>query len=631
MASFVRNALCRARAFRSSLRPQPGCFAGLLLVQLLLVPLLADAAAAATLEPVTVTGAREPVALGDALQDVTVIDRATIESYTGASIESLLADQAGIQVSANGGIGSVSGVFIRGANSDSTLLLIDGMRYGSAAGTPIFSNLPLDQIDHIEIVRGPMSSVHGADAGGGVIQIFTRKGQPGFQAGASATLGSDSYGALDGAVRGGDGHLDYALSAGTQRTDGYPFTNPHAPFGNYNPNNDGFRQTSGSVNVGYALLPDWSIRVQGLDARGDVQFSDGYDPNRPGLTARSRMETISGSAVLKGKLAPDWSTTLRYGASRDDANIDVAVYGFDLGDFAMNQRSVSWQNDIVSPVGTVLAAVEQLRQSVSSNVVVFPVDHRDITSVQLGLDGHAGPHNWQGNVRSDENTQFGHQATGALAYGFDLTAQWRLGASVGTSFIAPSFDDLYYPGFGNPLLRPQHGRSEEVNLRWKTPQQQLRLALYENHFRDLIVFNGILPVNVAQSRIRGSSLEYKASLGAITLGSTLDVMVPEDLTDGTLLPHRARDTWSFNADWQVAAAWSLGGNVRASGQRYDDPANVQALGGYGLLALHGRWQFARDWSLALRGDNLTGHAVEPAYGYYAPPRQWFATLRYGGI
>jgi len=629
MTSFVRNALCRARAFRTSLRSRPGCGANSLLLSVLLLSGAASAPAA-VLDPVTVTGAREPVALGDALQDITVIDRATIESYTGASIESLLADQAGIQVSANGGIGSVSGVLMRGANSDSTLLLIDGMRYGSAAGTPIFSNLPLDQIDHIEIVRGPMSSVYGADAGGGVIQLFTRKGHAGFQAGASATLGSEAYGALTGGVRGGDGRLDYAVSAGMQRTDGYPFTNPHAP-GNYNPNNDGFRQTSGSANVGYAFLPDWSIRIQGLDARGDVQFSDGYDPTRPGLTARSRMETVSGSAVLKGKLAPDWSTTLLYGASRDDANIDVAVYGNDLGDFAMNQRSLSWQNDIVSPVGTVLAAVEQLRQGVSSNAVVFPVDHRTITSAQLGLDGHAGPHNWQGNLRSDENTQFGHQITGALAYGYDLAPQWRLGASGGTSFIAPSFDDLYYPIYSNPLLRAQHGRSEELNLRWKTPQQQLRLALYENHFRDLIVFKGILPVNVAQSRIRGSSLEYKANFGAITLGSTLDVMVPDDLTDGTLLPHRARDTWSFNADLQLAAAWSVGGNVRASGQRYDDPANVQTLGGYGLLALHARWQFARDWSLALRGDNLTGHVVEPAYGYNLPPRQWFATVRYGGL
>ena len=230
------------------------------------------------------------------------------------------------------------------------------------------------------------------------------------------------------------------------------------PYGDYNPNDDGFRQTAGSANIGYSFMPDWSIRLQGLDARGDVQFSDGFDPTRPGLTARIRMETVSGSMTLKGKVAAGWSTTLRYGVSRDDSNTDVAAYSFDLGDFATRQTMVSWQNDITSPVGTVLAAVEQLHQAVSSNEFEFPVDHRNITSLQLGLNGRAGPQSWQGNVRSDENTQFGHQVTGALAYGFDLAPHWRLGASGGTSFVAPSFDQLYYPFDSNPLLRPQHGR-----------------------------------------------------------------------------------------------------------------------------------------------------------------------------
>ncbi len=585
------------------------------------------------LDPITVTGAREPVPLGDALQDVTVIDRAAIDAHVGASLESLLAEQAGIQVSADGGIGAVSSVFIRGANSDSTLLLIDGMRYGSAsAGTPIFYNLPLDQIDHIEIVRGPLSALYGADAAGGVIQVFTRRGQPGFQAGGSATVGTEAYRALSGGARGGGDQLDYAFSAGTQRTDGYAYTNPHVPFGLFNPNSDGFRQTSGSANVGYAFLPGWSVRVQGLDARGDVQFAEGFDPAQPGLTARSRVDTASGTVVVKGNLASAWATTLRYGASRDNYDTDVAVNSYDLGRYTTNQQTLSWQNDIATPAGTVLAAVEQLRQGVSSDITAFTVDHRTVDGVQLGLNGRAGPHTWQANLRSDRSSQFGHQATGAAAYGFDLTPQWRLGASAGTSFVMPSFDDLYYPGYSNPLLRPQHGRSEELSLRWKTPQQQLRAALYENRFRDLIALDvNFLPVNIAQSRIRGASLDYNAQLGAVALGTTLDAMDPLDLTDGTVLPHRARHTLSITADWQLASAWSAGGVLRSAGQRYDDAANQQSLGGYGLLSLHGNWKFCRDWNLGLRADNLTGHAVEPAYGYQAPPRQWFLTVRYGAL
>ena len=243
-------------------------------------------AAPAPLESISVTAAREAIPLADALQDVTVIDRATIEAHAGASLESLLAEQAGIQVAASGGIGTVSSVFVRGANADSTLLLIDGMRYGSAsAGTPIFYNLPLDQIDHIEIVRGPMSAVYGSDAAGGVIQVFTRRGRAGMQADASATLGSQKTGALGAGVRGAAGSLDYALGLGTQRTDGYPNTNAHALFGIHNPNNDRFVQDSASANIGYAVVPGWSVRLQGLDARGSIGFADGFDPAQPGTTA----------------------------------------------------------------------------------------------------------------------------------------------------------------------------------------------------------------------------------------------------------------------------------------------------------------------------------------------------------
>jgi vitamin B12 transporter len=248
------------------------------------------------------------------------------------------------------------------------------------------------------------------------------------------------------------------------------------------------------------------------------------------------------------------------------------------------------------------------------------------------LNGKAGPHAWQANVRSDANSQFGHQNTGALAYGFELTPQWRVGASAGTSFVMPSFDNLYFPGFGNPALRPQHGRSEELNLRWKTFTQQSRLALYENRFRDLIALNtNFLPVNVGRARVRGASIEYDAYLGAVTIGSTLDAMDPSDLTDGTQLPHRARHSLSLKADWQFASSWSAGALVQALGKRYDDTLNVQSLGGYGLLGLHCDWRFERDWQLVLRVDNVTDHFVEPVYGYNAPPRQLFVTLRYGAL
>jgi len=622
ISRYLAPAAQRAVVFRllAPRLPWVACLAGAL-----------PALAAPPLDPIVITGAREPVALSDALQDVTLIDRATIEAHAGASIESLLAEQPGVQVATSGGMGSVSSVFVRGANSDSTLLLIDGMRYGSAStGTPIFYNLPLDQIDHIEIVRGPMSSVYGGDAAGGVIQVFTRRGQAGGDASASATLGSERYGAADVGVRGASGALDYALQSGVQRSNGYPYTNPHAYFGIYNPNPDHFEQTSASANLGYAFAPGWSLRVQGLDARGTVQFADGVDPTQPQRTARSLLGSTSGGVTVQGQAAPGWTTSLRLMASRDDYNTDIAVSAYDLGRFTTAQRLASWQNDVATPLGTVLLAAEQLHQSVSSTTTTYATDARTINGLQLGLNGRAGANTWQMNARSDTNAQFGRRTTGALAYGRDLAPAWRVGVSLGTSFVMPSFNDLYYPGYSNPALQPQRGRSKEINLRWRGESAQLRLALFDSRYQDLIALDAnYLPVNIGQSRIRGASAQATGRVGALTLGAVLDTMDPRDLTDATQLAHRARNSATLTADWQPAAALTLGASLRAAGARFDDTANLQSLGGYGQVGLHGHWQCNPLWRLSLRLDNATDHGYEPAYGYNAPPRQVFLTLRYG--
>ncbi|MBV8208700.1 MAG: TonB-dependent receptor [Burkholderiaceae bacterium] len=589
--------------------------------------------AIALAETVTITGSREPVPLSAALQDITVIDRAAIESYSGASLESLLDEQAGLQLSTNGGLGAVSNVFIRGANSDSTLLLIDGMRYGSAsAGGPLFYNLPLELIDHIEIVRGPLSALYGSDAAGGVIQIFTRRGEPGFHPSAAVTVGSEKYGAIDAGVRGGAGTVDYAVQAGGKRTDGYTFTNPGAGVF-YNPNRDGFSQQSASANVGYTFAPGWSVRIQGLGAHGNGEFSDGFDPSRPQLTGRNIFDTTVGNVVLQGKAMQDWSTTLRYGVSRDNYDVDIAVNAFDLARFTTVQQLASWQNDIATPIGTLLAGVEHLEQSVNGEPTTFPVDRRTVNSVLLGLTGKWGPHAWQADGRSDQNSQFGHQWSGAIAYGYQFAPAWRGTASMGTSFVMPSFDELYYPGFGNPLLRPQRGATDELSLRWKVKSEEARLTVYDSRFRDLIADVGpnFEPVNIGGSRIRGVTLETSAQFGAVTLSSALDAMSPRDLTNDTELPRRSRRTFSMKVDWAISEKWAAGARVHAAGPSYDDTLNLQPLGGYGMLSAYGSWNFLPKWQAALRLDNLTDHHVQPAYGFNSPPRQWFLTLRYGGI
>lgn len=587
------------------------------------------------LDPVTVTGARLAVPVSETLQDVTVIDRSAIDAHAGASIESLLAEQAGIQISSYGGMGAANSVFIRGANANSTLLLIDGMRYGSAtSGGPVFYNLPLDQIDHIEIVRGPLSALYGSEAGGGVIQVFTRRGQSGTQADASLTLGTEHYRSLATGVRGSTGGLDYALQLGGQRTAGYPFTNANAGY-SFNPNADGFSQSSASLNLGYAVAPGWSLRAQGLGARGNGDYADGFDPARPDLTARNVYASSAGSLTLTGTVSPGWSTSLRLGSSRDDYNSDVAVNAYMLGRFTTQQQQLGWQNDLQTPVGTLLAGAEHLSQAVGINSTVpptiLPVDRRTVDSLLLGLTGSSGRHSWQVNGRADRNTQFGRAFTGAAAYGFAVTPSWRLSASAGSSFVMPSFNDLYYPGSSNPALQPQRGDSDELAIAWREGGRQLRAGVYDNRFHDLIAYVGTsyTPANVGLARIQGLTVAYSDHLGPVALSSAFDWMDPRDLSDGTWLARRSRTAWSAQADWNLARDCTLGARIRGAGARYDDAANATVLSGYGLVSLFGNWQWRPAWQFALRVDNAGNRTVQPSYGYNAPPRQWFLSLRYG--
>jgi vitamin B12 transporter len=522
---------------------------------------------------------------------------------------------------------------MRGANSDGTLLLIDGMRYGSASfGGPVFYNLPLEQIDHIELVRGPLSALYGSDAAGGVIQIFTRHGEAGSQASAAATVGSQAYHALDAGVRGAQGGFDYAIQAGGQRTDGYPYTN--ANLGIYaNPNRDGFSQTSASANLGYRWASGWQLRVQGLGARSDADFSDGYDPTQASLTARNRFATSSVTTSLQGAPIAGWSTTLRFGDARDNDDTDVATSPYTLGRYTTQQTQISWQNDVDTPLGSLLVGVEHLRQSVSSDVTNYLVDTRTVNSALLGLTGKRGAHSWQVDGRRDANSQFGHVGTGAMAYGYAFAPDWRVSVSAGTSFVAPSFNDLYYPGYSNPALRAQRGISDELALQWATGVNRLRLALYQSQYRDLIAYAGptFLPVNVGRAKILGATLEGAAGFGPVAFSASLDSINPRDETDATQLTRRARNTASLMADWTLAPQWVLGARLQAAGMRYDDALNQTPLGGYGLWSAHAQWRFFPHWQVALRGDNLSNHSVQPAYGYNAPPRQWFLTLRYGGL
>jgi vitamin B12 transporter len=236
-------------------------FPSLSVVALLLPAPAAWAQTAPAPETVVLTATRTPQRVDQALAQVTVIDRTRIEAASGRTLAELLASESGVQFWSNGGLGKAASVSLRGLESRHTLLLIDGVRYGSATlGTPSWENIPLDSIERIEIVRGPMSGLYGSDAVGGVIQVFTRRGQQGFNPDASAVVGSRGHGELAAGARFGTGVFDGTLRVQHLRTDGFSATHPGVPFGNHNPDDDGFEQTSINGRLG-VRLGDWRVEA----------------------------------------------------------------------------------------------------------------------------------------------------------------------------------------------------------------------------------------------------------------------------------------------------------------------------------------------------------------------------------
>ncbi|MFD0666238.1 TonB-dependent receptor domain-containing protein [Ramlibacter sp. MAHUQ-53] len=579
---------------------------------------LAQSSASATaLRETVVTATRTDSRADELVSEVVVIERAAIEAAAGRTLPELLAREAGLQFASNGGFGQLSSVFIRGTSSRHAVLLVDGVRLGSAtAGIPIWETLPLEAIERIEVLKGPASALYGSDAAGGVVQVFTRKGQQGFRPGASVTAGSRGHAQATAGFAGGEGPLGYSL--GVQRTvdGGFSATNPRQPW-NYNPDRDPFRQDAFNASLRYDINRDWRADASVLYSDAISHFDDG-----PGLDARSALRASVVQGGVKGRLLPAWQTELRVSQGTDTNNSIQASWP---GSYRTAQNQVTWQNTVDTRLGAVLAGLEQRVQKVTSTTA-YVVKERTIDAAFAGLNGSAGAHSWQANLRHDRNSQFGNADTGFAGYGYRLSPAWRVHASYGTSFVAPSFNDLYYPGWSNPLLQPERGRNRDLGLAWSEGAHEVKLVHFDNRIRGFIT-SGMAPVNVPHARIDGWTLGYTGRVGAFALRASVDSLDPRDEVTGRRLPRRADTNATAGAEW-ARGDWRLGGTVLHVGQRFDDTANTKPLDAYTTLDVHAAWQFARDLSLQARVNNLTDRKYETVLGYNQPGRSAYLTLRW---
>lgn len=550
----------------------------------------AEATAEATsLNPLVVTAALAPRTADETLASVTVLDEATLRRQDPASLPDLLRGQPGVDVTSNGSFGKNSSVYIRGTGNDQNVLLIDGIRLRSAtAGGAAWQFLDPRMFQRAEIVRGPLGSLYGADAIGGVVQLFTPEGEEGDpQPRVSVGGGSFNTQRYSASLAGGSGGTRYYVAGSRFDTDGTPVRRGGE--------DKGYDNTSGLVRLSHTFDSDAEVGLLALRARGNTEFDGGES------------DFVQQVAGIYGELpvTGNWRSRLTLSEARDESD---TVQSFGASTFDTRTQTARWENTLGFGVHELVAGAEYSEDRVSSTTTYDETTRDNAAVFAQGLLDFS-PFAVQAALRYDDNQAFGDEVTGSLALGYDLDRHHTLRASVGTAFKAPSFNDLYFPGFGNPDLNAETSETYELGIRGQYRTLFWDLAAYQTDIDDLIAFtlqDGLFSAfNVDKARIRGIELAAGAEIDDWTLAAALTYADPENrsgLNAGNRIPRRAGQSLRLDVDRELGD-WSLGGSWIAQGYRYDDAANEQRLAGFGLVNLRAGWQFAPLWSARLTVEN----------------------------
>lgn len=590
----------------------------LVLSALATMPALAEVT---QLDDVVVTASRIAQPSRAVIADVTVVDRKELAAQGSSTLQDVLASQPGIQISNAGGPGKATSVFMRGTNNGQTLVLVDGMPFGSATlGSAALQNIPVSQIERIEILRGPAASLYGSGAIGGVIQIFTRQGSTGFNP--SASVGYGNYNTLDAnaSVSGGTDSTRYALTVARYQTDGTnAIVNPKNT--SFYADDDGYSNTSLSFSAQHKINAEHQVGLSALGIWGENHY-DGSILNKSWKNVaqsydyRDESFNGSGNVWLKSQFTPIWQSKLQAGVSVDDSKnfnpVSEKNYADVTSKIKTEQNQLSWVNDLSVLGGNVILGLETLEQKVSGDTQ-FDVDQRRTNSGLVGYLVNYADFSLQLNGRSDDNSQYGRHNTGTVGLSYQINNDWVVGTSMGTAFKAPTFNDLYWPKQGNPNLKPEDSNSKEAFIRFATNKLQASVTAYYNKVNNLIAWAPTstgtwLPSNIGEAQLKGVTVTSDWQSDNLIAGFSYDYLNAEDATAGSAsygkqLARRAKNSGVVYAGWQTPV-WSARVEVEGHGQRYNDAANKQSLPGYGLTNITASYQFAKDWSVNARINNL---------------------------
>jgi vitamin B12 transporter len=570
-----------------------------------------------------ITSARQAEPRAQATAANTVFTRADIERLQARSVPELLRRIPGVQVSSAGGLPSLS---LRGTGTAQTLVLVDGQRIASAtSGFARLDYLAIDNIERVEVIRGPRSSLYGADAIGGLIQIFTRGGKPGINPEVRLAAGSDQTFQRSLSLAAGTEQTRVHLGASLEERDGFDITRDNR---GADRDNDGQRNKALHLKLDHQFDAGWKAGLSLNDQRGKNEYDDAYE-FEPG-TPQDEFRVSSYSGYLDGQLSGIWNSRLELGRSFDRNRAVGSNYNDGL--LETTRHSAAWINRLQLSEHQQLSLGSDWYEDRLDATTAYQEDSRDNLAFFAQHSFQGESFSTELGLRHDDNQQFGSHNSWNAAFSLPVGQSQRWILSYGEGFRAPTFTDLYAPpAWGpNPDLKPETSKTYELQWRGEFDETQLEAALYRTDLEDMIAWGGTRMENVSQARINGFEasaarelLGWQASLG-------VSIIDPRDRDSGHTLARRAKRTLSIDLD-RTFGALSAGAGWHVSSARYDTIANSRELSGYGIFDLRAAWQshpelrweakvnnlFDRDYALATYDRSQGPNWFDPSqnYGY----------------
>ncbi len=610
-------------------------------LSLFLTPLISIQVQAEDIPEIIVTANRTTNTVDETIAPVTIITRKDIDRLQAQSVVDILKSTPGIDVKTSGGMGSSTSIFMRGTNSDHILVLVDGIPYGSATlGTTPFQYIPVSQIERIEVVRGPQSSLYGSSAIGGIIQIFTNKETRGQSFYADTGYGSDDTVEANAGFGYGNETSSFNIGVGYIDTDVYDFLGNPDP-ANADNDDDGFDNTSVSINGRHKFNEQFTLSGSYLLADGENQYDYTNGLNLATTKTRTEFKQQVASIVADLKINDIWSSQLLIGQSKDESDNYQYPYfetTIEKSQFDTTKDNFSWKNDfIIRDKDILTVGFDYLDESVDSTTN-FDKDSRWTKGVFTQYQYYGEVFDIKGAWRYDDNQQFGSHNTGNIGLGFDLDEYLRVTVNYGSAYKAPTFNDLYYPDVGyfkgNSGLKPETSESFDFGLSGEFKSINWSANFYTTSIRNLIEYQYPTMENIDKANIDGIELSLGTQLFGWNIQGNISHTNPKNDDTGNYLTNRSRDTFRLDMDSKYKN-FTYGASVIAASKRYLDANNDNTLAGYGIMNIRSAWELTKNWTIKAKVDNLFDKEYatnRQTYGnelpYKAQDRFAFASIHY---